>query len=232
MNQEKIGRFIKNIRTSNNLSQAQFAEILGVSSQAVSKWETGRNIPDVAILKIISDKFAVSLDEIISGEKINQKERKNNFKMLIIGLVIVIIFGFIIFMVVNNNNYNFKIISSNCDNFKITGTISYNNKKSSIYISKIEYCGGSDNTIYQKIECYLYETNNNIDIKLSKALDKQNIKLENYLKNVEFFLDKYSSICRNEKNLYLQIQATTYDNKVISYKIPLKLSNLCNSYQK
>ena len=57
MNQEKIGNLIKEIRKKNNLTQAEFAERYGVTYQAVSKWENGKNIPDIMLLKQISEDF-------------------------------------------------------------------------------------------------------------------------------------------------------------------------------
>ena len=51
---EKIGNIIKELRKKNNLTQQNLADQLGVTYQAVSKWENGKNIPDIAILKEIS----------------------------------------------------------------------------------------------------------------------------------------------------------------------------------
>mgnify|MGYP000280822971 CR=1 FL=1 len=70
MNQEKIGKLIKKIRIKNKLSQKEFADKYGVTPQAVSKWETGKNIPDIAILKEIIQ------DENIEKEKIRQIMKK------------------------------------------------------------------------------------------------------------------------------------------------------------
>ena len=53
MNQEKISKFIKDIRIKNNLTQKDFADKFGVTYQAVSKWENGKNLPDINILKEI-----------------------------------------------------------------------------------------------------------------------------------------------------------------------------------
>ena len=66
---EEIGNVIKNIRKENNLTQSEFASILWVSSQAVSKWENGVSIPDISTLKEISNKFNVDLDYLITGKK-------------------------------------------------------------------------------------------------------------------------------------------------------------------
>ena len=64
MDQEKVGRFIKEIRVKNNLTQKEFSEKLGVTFQAVSKWENGKNIPDISLLKEISRMFNVEINEI------------------------------------------------------------------------------------------------------------------------------------------------------------------------
>lgn len=75
MDQEKIGNFIKEIRTKNNLTQKQFADKYNVTYQAVSKWENGKNMPDVALIKQISKDFNISLEEIYNGElNINKKK--------------------------------------------------------------------------------------------------------------------------------------------------------------
>ena len=51
MDSEKIGKFIKELRKRNNLTQADLANKYGVTYQAVSKWETGKNIPDISLIK-------------------------------------------------------------------------------------------------------------------------------------------------------------------------------------
>ena len=59
MDQERIGNFIKKIRVDNNLTQRELADKLGVTYQAVSKWENGKNIPDIQTLKQISKEFNI-----------------------------------------------------------------------------------------------------------------------------------------------------------------------------
>ena len=59
MDQEKIGNIIKELRKKNNLTQQNLADQLGVTYQAVSKWENGKNIPDIAILKEISKLYNI-----------------------------------------------------------------------------------------------------------------------------------------------------------------------------
>ena len=60
----KIGEKIKSLRKQKNISQEVFANYLGVSFQAVSKWETGTTMPDVTMITAIACFFGVSTDEL------------------------------------------------------------------------------------------------------------------------------------------------------------------------
>ena len=59
MDQEKFGKFIKEIRKNNNLTQKQLADKYGVTYQAVSKWENGKNMPDIMLIKQMSKDFNI-----------------------------------------------------------------------------------------------------------------------------------------------------------------------------
>ncbi len=232
MNQEKFGQFIKDIRKKNNLTQKQLADKYNVTYQAVSKWENGKNMPDTYLIRQISKDFNVSLDELFDGEyKEESKKEKNNIK-IIISLIILFLFLIIsiIILITRNDDFTFKTLSSNCENFNISGNISYNENKSAIYITNIKYCGGDDTEEYKKIECTLYEEHNNTVIKInSYEYDEKSITLEEFLQSVTFTVDNYENDCKNYKDnsLYLSILATTYDDKVITYKVPLKLNENC-----
>jgi len=76
MNQLKIGKFLKELRTEKNLTQEQLAESLNVSRRTVSRWETGFNLPDLDILVIMSDFYQVDLRELLDGERRNEKMDK------------------------------------------------------------------------------------------------------------------------------------------------------------
>ena len=65
MNQDKIGSFIKSLRLEKNLTQKEFADTLGVTYQAVSKWELGKNIPKIAIIKKLSLLFKISIKKLL-----------------------------------------------------------------------------------------------------------------------------------------------------------------------
>lgn len=230
MEQEKVSNFIKKIRKDNNLTQKDLAEKYGVTYQAVSKWENGINMPDMVLLKKMSKDFNISLDDILEG---NYKSKKNNKLIIYIFLTLVII-SLIIINVYNKNNsdFEFKTLTTTCDDFTITGSLSYNNKKSAIYISNIEYCGKDNNEVYKNIECTLYESHNDKITKISSNnFNKQkSITLEEYLKNLTFTIDNYNSDCNEYKDseLYLEINATDEKDKISHYKIPLKLVETCN----
>ena len=83
MNQQKAGEFLKRLRKEKGLTQEQLAERFYVSSRTVSRWETGSNMPDVAILIELADFYDVDIREIIDGERkseIMNKETKETLR--------------------------------------------------------------------------------------------------------------------------------------------------------
>lgn len=76
MDQRKTGRLIAEQRKSLGLTQARLAEELHVSGQAVSKWETGRSVPDPAIMVALCDMLGISVNELLNGEKIDMDDYK------------------------------------------------------------------------------------------------------------------------------------------------------------
>ena len=226
MNQEKIGQFIKNIRKENKLTQKELADKLGVTYQAVSKWENGKNVPDISIIKEISKMFNVDIDEILDGEKKDKK--KSLYPLFLVSLLIVLlVLGYIFYD--KTDNYEFKTISTTCSDFKISGSAAYNKDKATIYISNVEFCGKEDTTKYKKITCTLYETYKDTKTKISDCDKKKNINLEDFLKEVQVKVDHSSKTCKNlnKSSLTLEIEAKDEDNKTIKYTIPIKLNDSC-----
>ena len=70
MNAFEIGKFISEVRKEKGLTQKELAERLNVTDKAVSKWETGRSVPDIALLTPLADALGVTVVEILQGEKI------------------------------------------------------------------------------------------------------------------------------------------------------------------
>ena len=82
MDQIKIGKFIAQCRKKANLTQMQLAEKLNITDRAVSKWETGRTMPDSSIMLELCDVLGISVNDLLSGEVITMdnynKELENN----------------------------------------------------------------------------------------------------------------------------------------------------------
>ena len=74
MNQEKIGKFIASCRKQQKLTQEQLAEKLGITYKAVSKWETGKGLPDASIMKDLCNNLKITVNELLSGELINKED--------------------------------------------------------------------------------------------------------------------------------------------------------------
>ena len=77
MDQEKIGRFIAECRKSKNLTQEELADKLGITGQAVSKWERGKSMPDLSLFKELSNILGITINELISGEHISSDNYQN-----------------------------------------------------------------------------------------------------------------------------------------------------------
>ena len=74
---ELIGTKIQTLRKNKNITQAQLAEVLAVSSQSVSKWENNLSVPDISLLPIIARFFGITMDELFNYrlDALNYKER-------------------------------------------------------------------------------------------------------------------------------------------------------------
>ena len=70
MDQIKIGKFIGTLRKEKGLTQEQLGEKLGVTNKTISRWENGNYMPDVEMLSLLSKEFDVSINELISGERL------------------------------------------------------------------------------------------------------------------------------------------------------------------
>ncbi len=81
MDKLKMGEFLLNQRKNKNLSQENLAEIIGVTFQAVSKWERGEAIPDILTLEKLAKLYNISIDEIISGQK-KEPQKVSNYSKI------------------------------------------------------------------------------------------------------------------------------------------------------
>ena len=87
MDLDKIGKFIALNRKNKGLTQEQLAEKLGVTNKTVSRWETGKYMPDLSLLKPLSEELGITLNELLSGEKIEEQKIVENTEKNIINTI-------------------------------------------------------------------------------------------------------------------------------------------------
>ena len=84
MDQIKIGRFIAERRKLQGLTQAQLAEKLNITDRAVSKWETGRSLPDATLMLALCEILGISVNELLSGEKVTMENNQEKNEQLLL----------------------------------------------------------------------------------------------------------------------------------------------------
>lgn len=152
MNQEKIGAFIKNCRKQKKLTQEELARLLNVTDKAISKWENGRCLPDVSLFEKVCKELDITVNELLSGERLNENNyqkkadelainlldnmKKNKKMYLKIIFIIIVLFCIIILFLNKMSNIEFNVsydsrimkcnINSNKLTFKILGLSTLN----------------------------------------------------------------------------------------------------------
>ena len=86
MNQIKIGRFIAECRKQKNLTQMQLSEKLGITDKAISKWERGIAMPDTSIMLELCEILGISVNELLSGEKISMENNNQKNEQLLLDM--------------------------------------------------------------------------------------------------------------------------------------------------
>ena len=86
MNQIKIGKFIAECRKQKNLTQMQLAEKLGITDKAISKWERSIAMPDTSIMLELCDILGISVNELLSGEKISMENNNQKNEQLLLDM--------------------------------------------------------------------------------------------------------------------------------------------------
>ncbi len=228
MDQEKVGNLIKKLRTDHNLTQKELADKLNVTFQAVSKWENGKSVPDIAQLHEISKLFSIDISDLLDGE---MKIKKKNYTKLIIAVVSILAVLVIGFIVINKNvNYSFKKITTYDSDYNITGSLAYDAKgKIYIYITNIE-TDSEDTTKYKDVKVSLYEDYKGVNTKIRDCDEVgHDTTIKEHLKTVTFNVDDYKSSCSDltKSKFYLEVSATNESDKTIYFKINLELEDIC-----
>lgn len=72
------GQTVKNLRERKGITQAQLADMLGVSSKTVSKWETAKGLPDIALIEPLANALSISVMELMTGDTVVNKNKTSN----------------------------------------------------------------------------------------------------------------------------------------------------------
>ena len=80
MDQIKTGGFIAELRKEQNMTQRELAEKLGVTDRAISKWENGRGLPDVSLMKPLCEILGITVTELLNGERASETETINKME--------------------------------------------------------------------------------------------------------------------------------------------------------
>ncbi len=87
MNQERIGKFIASERKKQKLTQEELAEILGITSKAVSKWECGKGLPDASIMLPLCEILKITVNDLLSGERVDKENYQKTLEKNIIDTI-------------------------------------------------------------------------------------------------------------------------------------------------
>ena len=87
MDQIKTGKFIATLRKEKELTQKELAEKLGVSDKTISKWECGKGLPDVSLILPLCELLGITVNELLSGEKLDETAYRQKAEENIITLI-------------------------------------------------------------------------------------------------------------------------------------------------
>lgn len=240
MDNDKIGKLIRELRRRNNLTQEQLADKVGVGFRAVSKWERGINAPDISNIYELCKIFNITKDELLSG-KLKEKDNSNNknkskskiiIAISIIGVFIIALTS--IFIYQNNRTYTYNIISKGTeDDYYVEGFAHFKKEKISIDLNEIFFKDKYFlNTV---IKNYEYQITSNNEFIFGYGYIGELLYLEKpititeFIKNNKINIDtetnlKKESIIKNGINL--KFKFLTENDKIITKELLLELTKV------
>lgn len=167
MDQRKIGKLIEKYRKQKKLTQKELANRLGVSNTAVSKWETGNNLPDISMLEPLSDVLEVDILELLKSQKSSHEDTSKKFvkvKKHKLYKVILFIIAFISTICITNT------ITYSKANYKLTN---YKKKETEVYSISTPV----DSDIYLSGYIIFNDKNNLVILEQLRILNDEEINL-------------------------------------------------------
>lgn len=217
MNQEKIGKFIAERRKIKKLTQEELASMLGVSNRSVSNWENGKNMPDLSLFKDLCKILDISINELLSGKKINNKNeeainnvtlslynaknKKNKIiKILSFSLVIFIILFLLYYFLISYQSVKIYTVSGEGKTFEVLNGL-FIRTNENLYFSISDINAIEEDKQVTKLTLFY------VDKKQKKNIivfnDKDTIMFRDYM-GYDGYLDT-SNLDYIMKNMYLDI---------------------------
>lgn len=235
MNQEKIGKFIADLRRQKGMTQLQLAEKLRTSVKTISRWETGITVVNITYIKELCNIFEISENELLNGErsnkknneKINEDKRINGRKIKELVLLSIIMFLILLIAIIviynTKQNYVYFLKSMNT-NYSVNGIVIKNSGTKYLIITDID-------TKFDDFELYsyqyeLYSDNNLIyqegDISSYRYhVGDKLFFIKNVMKNTKIYVEE-EVIMSNLSLELIYIDKNLEEQKIV---IPLKLKS-------
>jgi len=160
MDQIKIGKFIAKSRKDSKLTQSDLADKLGVTEKSISNWENGRNMPDLSLFNPICNILNITINELMSGEKlpqedyqkkleeniinvmVDEKRKSHKKRRILILLTSLILFMFLILTIIYNIvelnvNYDERLMTCTFENNKLVYQIKGVSVLNTDYIERV-----------------------------------------------------------------------------------------------
>ena len=233
MDCKKIGEYIQAKRKAKGLTQAQLSEMLGITSKAVSKWETGVAIPDIALFPELTKILNITIDELLVGEDIikNEKKKRISLNIILSIIVLLLIISLTSVVIYFKTNYSkvkvYKIESANSE-FFVAGTLTTIDDKSYLSISSIDYLG-NESELFEEVSDVKYEIYYGEELLFSDEIKNNNQNL-NLKKTISLFLSstdvyKKDGFALNDykKSRYFTIHFLFLDSKGVHSDLSINL---------
>lgn len=224
MDLNKVGSFIASLRKEKGLTQVELGILLNVNDKTVSRWETGKNAPDISMLNDLSEKLDVSVKELLNGERnlekdiniealkyYNNRGKKRILISAIMAILIILLISILFFSINKYNQYKvFKVYFSN-SNLNLEGIVVLNPHRNIIVLRNIEYSDyneGTTDEISSKSYYVKLLSNDKIIKNEIYNFDKE-MSLRDFLETYTLYVDeslKNSEDLISLENLRLEIE--------------------------
>ncbi len=213
MDNKKIGSFIATRRKALGLTQLELAKKLNITDRAISKWENGRGMPDISLIKPLCDQLEITVNDLLSGEKLQEdeikakseeniintldyskKKQRNYVKIIIAALVIMvlpIIVLFSMFLIDLNRMKNNEQVIFSTWGYSYAAPIDLSSEKIEIAIEK--YLTDLNDTQYKHHKGEKYFVASNIYL-IEETLAKTEYRVYAWVRAQSYYMDDTGNI--------------------------------------